>query len=526
METEAKITALEAEIAVLKNTVAELSALNKWYEEQFRLSQHRLYGASRENTPACVGQTSLFNEVEATADAKEVEPELERVIAHTRKKQVGKRDEFYEGISAEQVVHELPGNERICPTCGGDLHACGHSVLRRELEIIPARVRAVEHVQTVYSCRNCEKTAADDAVPMVKAAVPAPIIQGSGVASPSLLAYILCNKYVLALPLHRQEQEFARMGIHISRQTMANWMIYACGHWLEPIYQLLKTEMIKNDILHADETSLQVIREDGRAASTTSYMWLYRTAEGAKKPTVLFEYQPTRSSSHPLQFLSGYGGYLHADGFQGYHKLEPQGVTIVECWSHVRRKFHDALKALDKADRSGAPANIGYEYCNRLFSLETRYDEQELSPQERYEQRLEKSRPIAAAFFDWAKAISLGEYFLPKSTFGKAITYAVNQREWLMNVYLDGRLSLSNNLAERSIRPFTIGRNNWLFAYSKKGAQSSAIAYSIVETAKANGLVPMLYLQYLFAKLPNVTKEQYPDCLPWCDDVRMACKVP
>ena len=525
MRAEEKIAELEAEITALKSTVAELSALNKWYEEQFRLARHRLYGASSEKTQASPGQLSLFNEAEIMADQKAAEPEWEQVTAHARKKRVGKRDEFYEGIPTEQIVHELPQNERICPECGGDLHACGHEVLRRELEIIPAQVRAVEHVQIVYSCRDCEKTIADDAVPMVKSKVPSPVIRGSGVASPSLLAYILCNKYVLALPLNRQEQEFARIGISLSRQTMANWTIYAANHWLKPIYELLKAVLPQNDILHADETTVKVIKEDGRDAKTNSYMWLYRTAGNAKKPVVLYEYQPSRSSGHPLRFLSGYAGYLQVDGYQGYHSLEPQGVTIVECWSHARRKFHDALKALDKADRPGAAAYTGYEYCNRLFALERKYDEENLTPDERLVRRLRESKPIAEAFFHWAEQTPLGEYFLPKSTFGQAITYAINQREWLMNVYLDGRLSISNNLAERSIRPFTIGRNNWLFAYSQKGAHSSAIAYSIVETAKANSLVPMVYLQYLFTQLPNIPQERYVECLPWTDTIQLHCKV-
>jgi len=524
VNTDERIAKLEAENATLKNKVAELSALNHWYEEQFRLAKHRLYGSSSERAQACTGQISMFNEAEITADENAAEPEFERIAEHKRKKRKGKRDELYKGIPTEQVVHELPENERFCAQCGGNLHACGHEVLRRELEIIPARVRALEHVQTVYSCRSCEKNAADDSVPMVKSSVPAPVIQGSGIASPSLLAYILCNKYVLALPLNRQEQEFERVGVCLSRQTMANWMIYAANHWLKPIYELLKAELIQNDILHADETTVQVIK-DGRPANTQSYMWLYRTAERAEKPAVLFEYQPTRSSSHPLRYLSGYGGYLQADGFQGYHKLEPQGVIIVECWSHARRKFHDALKSIPKADRTNAEANIGYIYCNRLFALEEQYNVQELVPELRLEKRLQESKPIAEEFFDWAQRVSLEEYFLPKSTFGQAVTYAKNQREWLMNVYLDGRLSISNNLAERSIRPFTIGRNNWLFAYSPKGAESSAIAYSIVETAKANNLVPMAYLQYLFEQLPNLPPERFHECLPWSDAAQFRCKV-
>jgi transposase len=523
IELQLENTALETENAALKTEIAELKALNQWYAEQFRLAQHRLYGASSEKAPL-PDQISIFNEAEVSADKKAPEPELDQVITRTRrKKREGQREAFYEGIPTEQVVHELRESERVCAECGGALHACGHEVLRRELEIIPAQVRAVEHVQTVYACRTCDQES--ETMPFVKSDVPKAVIPGSGVASPSLLTYILCNKYVLALPLYRQAQEFERIGVTISRQTMANWMIYAASQWLKPIYDLLRAELIRNAILHADETTLQVIRELGRAAATKSYMWLYTTANESKRPIVLFEYQQTRSSSHPLRFLAGYDGYLQVDGFQGYHKLEPQGVTIVECWAHARRKFHETLKALTKSDRQGSDANTGYEFCSQLFTFENQYDELKLPPEERLRRRLLESKPIAEKFFQWALEISLKPFFRPKSMFGQAIGYALNQKEWLLNVYLDGRLSISNNHAENSIRPFTIGRKNWLFAFSPRDAQASSTAYSIVETAKANGLVPFLYLNYLFEQLPNTHADHFIDFLPWSENVQRICRV-
>jgi len=528
MDKDIKIAQLEAEIAKLhhENTtlcgeIAKLKLLNNWYLEQFRLAQHRRFGRSSEKS-MMPDQLGLFNEAEVLADAPT--SETEETVTYTRKKRKGKRDEFYQGLPTEQIIHELPEDERVCPSCGGVLHACGHDVLRREVEIIPAQVKAVEHIQTVYSCRDCERNADVNAIPVVKSNVPAPVITGSGIASPSLLAFILCNKYVLALPLYRQEQELLRIGVHISRQTMANWLIFTAIHWLEPIYTLLYDELLRNEILHADETTLQVIKESGKSAIQKSYMWMYHSGGNACRHVALFEYQPTREGVHPLKFLEGFHGFLQVDAYAAYKKLEEQGVTIVECWAHARRKFDEALKALKKSERTGAVANIGLEYCDKLFELERKFDEQQLSHEERAEKRILESKPIADAFFEWVD--SMQSKCLPKSTFGQAITYAANQRLWLMNFLLDGRLELSNNRAERTLRPFTVGRKNWLFSFSVRGAKASAIAYSLIETAQANGLVPFMYIKYLLEKLPNIPQNQFSDCLPWNSAVQELCKIP
>jgi transposase len=460
-------------------------------------------------------QLGFFNEAEAISD----EPEVIEVGPHKR----GKRKEFYEGLETRQVVHELPEEACICPDCGGALHACGHEVLRREVEVIPARVSAVEHVQTVYTCRGCEKKADDTPAPMVKSSVPAPVIANSGIASPSLLSFIISNKYVLALPLYRQEQELKRIGIHIYRQTMANWVIFAAMKYLEPVYKLLHTELTQNFILHADETSLQVVRENGRKASQKSYMWMYHTGRDAHKQVALFEYQQTREGKHPRNFLEGFSGFLHVDAYAGYRELEDRGITLVECWAHARRKFDEALKSLRKDDRKNALANIGLQYCDKLFALERKFDELNLNHEERAKLRKLQSKPVAEAFFAWAREAR--ENALPKNKLGVALAYAVNQQPWLMNFLLDGRLELSNNRAERSIRPFTVGRKNWLFSFSEKGAKASAIVYSIIETAQANGLVPFLYLNYLFETLPNLPPERFAECLPWVENVQKICAI-
>jgi len=519
IDIEAENTFLKAEITRLESENAKLKILNNWYLEQHRLAQHRRFGASSERTDE---QISLFNEVEVTASNEET-TETKETITYTRKKAKGKREEFYNNIPTVQVIHELPEDERICK-CGGPLHVCGHEVLRREVEVIPAQVRATEHVQTVYGCRKCEQSADVCAVPMVKSEVPAPVIAGSGIASPSLVAYIISNKYVLALPIHRQEQELQRMNVFISRQTMANWVIFAALKWLMPIYALLHKELLLNDILHADETTLQVIIETGRKASQKSYMWVYCTGRDAGHQVVLFEYQPTREGKHPQKFLEGYNGFLHVDAYAGYLKMEEYGATLVECWGHARRKYDEALKALKKEEKSDSAANIGFKYCNQLFELERKYDEEELDPEERTKRRKIEAMPIAETFFAWAE--SMLTQTLPKSKLRKAIVYTLNQKPRLMNYFLDGRLEPSNNRCERAIRPFAVGRNNWQFAYSEKGAKASAIAYSIVETALANGLVPFLYLNYLFETLPNIPVEQYADCLPWNPHVQALCKPP
>jgi len=515
-----KVT-LENEVNRLNGENARLKLLNDCYLEQLRLAQHRRFGASSEKT-VTREQLGLFNEAEALADDA---PESETVVSYTRKKKRhGKRKEFYDGLPCEQVIHELPEDERICPDCGKPLHACGHEVLRREVEVIPAQVRAVEHIQTVYGCRDCEKNAADNVPPMLKSNVPAPVISGSGLASPSLVSFVMSNKYVLALPLYRQEQELQRIGIHISRQTMANWVIYAADRWLAPIYNLLRAELLSNDILHADETTVQVIKEQGRKASQHSYMWLYHTGRDAVRHVSLFEYQPTREGKHPQTFLADYRGFLHVDGYAGYNELENQGVILVECWTHQRRKFDEALKSLRKDERVNAISNTGLSYCNKLFELERKFDELSLSHEERAEQRIRRSKPVADAFFAWAETTQAQA--LPKSKLGQAVAYAVNQRSWLMNVFLDGRLELSNNRAERSVRPFTVGRKNWLFSFCARGAKASAVVYSIIETAQANGLVPFKYLNYLFETLPNITTSKLPDCLPWNPAVQEICRIP
>lgn len=497
MKNEAATTELQGEIAALKGEVAQLKALVKYYEERFRLSQHRQFGGSSEKSQYDYAQLSIFDEAELFANAKEPEPALEEVEKQYRKRTRLTTDKLPQDLPVEVVLHELPEAERICPSCGGALHAMGRES-RRELTIIPAQVKIVEHARVVYACRTCERDAENATV--VKAGQNEPVIKGS-FASPEAIAQIMTQKFVMGAPLYRQEQEYARNGIALSRQTMSNWLIRATEDWLEPVYDRLHEELCARDVLHADETTLQVLREPGKTAQSKSYMWLYRTSGDAKQAIVLYEYRPDRGAARPRAFLKDFKGYLHADGYNGYHKL-PETVQVVGCWAHLRRKFDEALKILPETDREGSAALRGKRYCDRLFELERAFAN--LSADERHAKRQELAKPVLDEFFAWAASVTLR--VAPKLSAAVAARYALTQRPYLERYLMDGRLEMSNNRAERSIKPFVIDRKNFLFANTARGAKASAVMFSIIETAKENGLDPYRYLTHIFRTAPNLAK--------------------
>ncbi|WP_395939494.1 IS66 family transposase [Clostridium sp. DJ247] len=488
----------EAQIKLLENKIA-------WMMEQITLSKHKKFGASSEKSE--YDQLSVFNEFEKESDDRISETELEE-IKYKRKKRVGKKDEMLSDLPVEVVEYYLSDKEQVCPECGSNMHIMGKNV-RRELKIIPAEVKVVEHVSYVYSCRDCEKYS--DGTPIIKAASAEPVIKGS-IASPSTVAYIMSQKYVNAMPLYRQEKEFERLGIEISRQTMANWVIRCASDWLAPLYSAMREILISGDVIYADETVLQVLKEPGKTPQSNSYMWLYRTSGDTEKPIVLYEYQPDRTGKRPKEFLEGFKGYLHTDGYGAYHSLS-KNITVCGCWSHARRKFDEALKSMRPSEQIGSKALAGKNYCDKLFAIER--DLANLTAEERYKKRQKLSKPILEDFLSWLKECKV----LPKTALGKAVNYTLDQWKYLQNYLLDGRCEISNNRAERSIKPFVIGRKNFLFADTVRGAKSSAIIYSIMETAKENGLNPFNYLTYLFEKMPNSDFENNPDVFeflfPW-----------
>lgn len=494
----------------------ELEIKVKWYEEQFRLAQQKRFGSSSEKTNP--DQLSFFNEAEGTADSKVEEPTVE-TITYKRKKQRGQRKLMLENLPTETIEYRLSDEEQVCSNCSGGLHEMSTEV-RKEIEVIPAQVKVKEHVRHVYSCRHCERHEIE--TPIKTATMPEPVFPGS-MASPSAIAYTMSQKYVEGLPLYRQEKQLERFGVTIPRQTLANWIIYGANTWLKTIYDEMHAQLLDLDALHADETTLQVLSEPERPATSTSYMWLYRSGQ-ADVPIVLYDYQQTRASKHPRRFLEDFQGYLHVDGYPGYNGLP--NVTLVGCWAHARRNFTEALRALpESAAATTVTAKEGLAFCNKLFDIER--DLKNASSQERYEKRLERSQPVLDAFSAWLKKQM--PLVLPKSALGKAIKYCRNQWERLKAFMEDGRLEIDNNRAERSIKPFVIGRKNWMFSNTAKGARSSAIIYSIVETAKENGLNPFRYLSHLFVELPNMDtsdKEQLAELLPWSTSLPQECHVP
>lgn len=499
----------QSEITQLKTRIVELETLVKYYEAQLLLAKRRQFGASSEKMDS--RQMSLFAKAEMSVPAEET---IEETLP-ARKKRKGKREEDLSGLPVLRVDYELGEQERLCPQCGEAMRDIGVDV-RRELELIPAQVIVKEHAVHAYACAGCTKNRT--VTPIQKAHGPKPLLGGS-LASASLVANIATQKYMNAMPLYRLENGFRLDGVCISRQNMANWVIKCAELYLAAIYLRMKEELLKELVLHADETVFQVLRELGRAAQSKSYEWIYRTGRYAKKKVTIYEYQETRSQAHPKEFLQDFKGYLHTDGYQGYHNL-PAGITVVGCWAHARRKWENLLKTIPKEKRADSEAARGMAYFNALYGLEHAFEG--LSPEERRERRLEKSKPIADAFFAWAE--SLGA--LPKSSLGEAVHYALSQRKYLNRIFLDGRLDMDNNRAERSVKPFVIGRKNWLFATSPAGARASSILYSIVETARDNGLHPRRYIEFLLTVLPNSTTSDLEQYMPWSNALPDYCRAP
>jgi len=499
----------KTEYETLKSENAELKQKVSWLMEQFRLSQHRRFGASSEKSD--YDQLNMFNEAEAFSDKNAAAPELALIERHYRKRKRLASDRLPDDLPVEVIEYKLPEDEQDCPKCNGNLHVMKHNV-RRELVFIPATAKIREHIEYVYACRDCEQNS--DNVPIIKARMPEPVIFKS-FASPEAVAHIIYQKFVMHSPLYRQEQDWNRYGIMLSRQTMSNWLIRATEDWLEPIYNRLHKLLIARNVLHADETTLQVLHEPGKTAQSKSYMWLYRTSGDVENPIVLYEYQSGRHAKYPEAFLKNFTGFLHADGYDGYHKL-PDNIVVVGCWAHLRRKFDEALKSLPKERQESPLAAEGLDWCNKLFHLEKQFVP--LTPKERQEERERLSKPVMDDFFAWVDSLAV----LPKSLLGKAVHYAQSQRKYLQRYLLDGRLEISNNRAERSIKPFVIGRKNFLFANTPRGATASAIMFSIIETAKENGLNPFAYLNYIFKTAPNLAVADLVSAeslLPWSSEL-------
>lgn len=497
METVTISKAEYEEFQALKIQNTDLQQRIDFLMQQIRLSRHRQFGSSSEKSE--YDQLSLFDEAETYADEKAPEPQTAEIQAHYRKKAAQSKEKLPEDLPVEIIEHTLPKEEQSCPKCGNPLHVIGRNV-RETLKLIPARAVIERHIQYVYSCRDCEKNACD--VPVIKAKSETQLIKGS-IASAEAVAQMMTQKFVLGVPLYRQEQEWNRNGIPLSRQTMSNWLIRCTEDYLIPIYNRLHKQLLQHEVLHADETTLQVLHEEGKKPQSKSYMWLYRTSGDATPPIVLYEYQPDRKTERPKDFLKDFHGYLHADGYSGYHNL-PEDIVVVGCWAHARRKFDEALNSVSEKSRAGSLSLHAKQYCDQLFKLEQ--DFAGLVPEERYLKRQVLAKPLTEEFFRWLRALNASA----KSAFGNAAHYVLGQQKYLVHYLLDGRLEISNNRAERSIKPFVIGRKNFLFANTVRGAKASAVMYSLIETAKENGINPYDYLVWVLKTAPEMDLSRNP----------------
>jgi transposase len=491
--TEGTVTVSRAEYEELKRENERLSNENRWLAEQVTLARKNKFGskADKVSDEAYEQMSLMFDEPEAIAWVESVQEKKEvAVAAHSRTRKTGAlKDIIPDNIPVEVEEHRLEGKDLICEVCGSRMTEIGKTV-KQSLKIIPEQVIIHEDWYYSYACKTCEKAA--DSTPVVKAPRDDSILPGS-YASPEAVAHIMTQKYVMGVPLYRQEQELNRKQIMLSRQTMSNWVIKCSEKWLTPIYEELHRKLLQEDIIHADETALQVLHEPGKTPQTESFMWLYRTGKYASHPIVLYEYRPDRKQGNPKAFLTDFAGYLQTDGYGGYNSVE--GVTHVGCMAHLRRKFTDAEKAAPKGTRSPT-ISTAIAYCSKLFDIEKELAD--LGCEERYARRQAQARPVIDEFYAWVLTRNASQ----KSKLGIALTYAKNQMPIIRNYLLDGRLEISNNLAERSIKPFVIDRKNFLFANTPAGADSSAVTFSIIETARESGLDPFRYLEYVFRKAP------------------------
>ncbi len=485
------VEALQSDNENLQLENAELKAKLTWYEEQFRLYKHKQFGAASERHE---GQGNLFNEAEAVDDEStpDDEPETQTVPGHTRKKPVRRSLKDNTTLSRIVEIVDLPECDKLCG-CGQQRFPVGKEISYK-LKVVPAQAEIIEIHRPKYGC-SCEDGI--KIAPMPKMPIP------KSIATPELLAWIITSKYCDGLPLYRQGFILKRMDVEISRATMADWMIRSSA-LLEPLYDALNGHLIRQPCLQADETPVQVLDEPDRSPQNKSYMWLYRTTTLLGSPVILYDYQTGRGHEDPQAFLKGFKGYLQCDGLSAYKALcdKMPDIQLVGCMAHLRRKFKEALDAMPKNRRQISKISRSEQaltLIRKLYAIEQRIKDK--CEEDRYRIRQEESKPVLDKMKQWLdKQQALVP---PKSLLGKAITYGLNQWPYLI-CYLESRLlDIDNNAAERAIKPFVIGRKNWLFAHSVKGARASAILYSLVETAKANGLEPYAWLTYVLKHLPE-----------------------
>ena len=483
--------------------------------EQVILGKQNRFGRSSEKmedtSQICFreidGTIIFFNEAEAICDLNAAEPEDLELKSPKQPKRKGKKEADLSGLPVRRIDHYL-SEEELEAEFGVRGWKQLPDAISRKYHFVPAKVEVEEHHIGVYASKTDEH--------MVKADHPKALLHGS-LVSPSLGAAIINGKYVNAVPLYRLEQEFQRYDLQITRQNMANWCIRLAEEYLSILYDYLHKELYFYHVIQADETPV-LVNHDGRGAGSKSWMWVYRSGHlYQKQQIVLYEYQQTRNASHPREFLKGYDGICVTDGYQVYHTLEKEleKLTIAGCWVHCRRRFDEALKLIPKSYQKESNAFLLMKQIQAIYREEGKLND--LSSDERLKQRQAVIKPLVDAFFAYLKTINVSK----KDKFGDAVGYALNQEKYLRVFLTDGDVPIDNNASERAIRGFCIGKKNWQMIDTIHGAKSSAIIYSIVETAKANNLKPFDYVQHLLEEIPKHMNDKdcsfLEDLLPWSE---------
>jgi transposase len=490
---------IEQENRRLRKAIADKDHHIKILEDYILSLKQKQFGSSSEKLSPT--QTGLFDEAddtEATVEADSNNPAGSIDIpAHSRSK---RRVSIPADIPRIDIVHDLPSDQKVCPHDGTALKRIG-SETHEQLDIIPATVQVLNHIRYKYACPCCEQY-------LITATKPAQAIEKS-IASAGLLAYIATQKYVDGLPLYRQVEIFKRIGIEMDRGTLASWMV-KCGQLVQPVINLIHENILAQPFFHMDETQVQVLNEPNKTAQSNSYMWVLRSTQPTAS-AVLFRYEPSRSGAAATDLLDGFTGALMVDGYEGYNAAcMKNSITRLGCWAHARRKFIEAQKTQLKGKTGKADQALAY--IQQLYRVEQSINDK--TTDEKYQVRQQQSQAILDTLKHWLDK-SLPQV-PPKTALGKALYYLNTQWPRLINYIQSGDYPIDNNAAENAIRPFVIGRKNWLFSASQQGATSSANLYSLIETAKANGVEPYAYLKRIFAELPTVTTlEQIEILLPW-----------
>ena len=510
--------------------------LKKYQESQIEIENLKLqvnnfkriiYGVKREHTPKkeqlenCT-QCSLF-ELQEKID-EDLQPQVlenvEEVTVYKKKKtkKAGIKKSHLKDVEIEVKEYKINEDEK-CPECGSELKEIAKEVVRQEITYIPAKIILTNYVQYTYKCTECGGKNSDIAnITFVKTKLPNPLLTHS-FCSPSLATEVIYQKYYLGVPLYRQEKMWDDKGLVLPRGMMANWNIKISEYYLEPLCKILfKKLKEQNELSHVDETTIQCNKEEGRNASSKSYMWVYSSGKQEKIRGTVFCYAPSRSEKTAKEFLNGFKGILVTDGYASYNNIEE--ITHAECWAHARRYFYESIPLNEhKQMDTTSDGYKGIEYCDELFKIERKIAE--FSVEEKLKWRQEKSKPILEAFFEWVKIMN--EKIILNKKLKQAITYAINQEKELSQFLNDGRIPLTNSLAERAIRPFAVHRKNWLFADSVAGAKANATMYTIIESAKLNNLNIEKYIKYLLDELPQLESiydenvlEKY---LPWSKEL-------